>query len=210
MFNPNNISKTEQHFIRTYVAAMKRDYHLLWSVLDLMSPAHLGVKEIVAASRVAKHLQELQADFDRELLALQKKHKLKHKAFSQPEPTTEDLAELFTLSFFKVVTKTPQGQKKDDGWFSGEPESWKEMAHTIQSIDVNKLPKIIGTYISTLIKLFKPFDYGDSGLDAPVNPYWKLPYGAKNNTKQHDDAYYFEDYADDDYDEDDNYEDDED
>jgi hypothetical protein len=193
MFNPNNISKSEQQFIRTYVAAMKRDYHLLWSVLDLMNPTHLGVKEIVIAARLAKDLQQLQADFDGELLALQQKHRLKHKAFSQPEPTMEDLAELFTLSFFKVVTTTPKGKKKDDGWFSGEPESWKEMAHTIQSIDVNKLPKIIGAYMATLMKLFKPFDYGPGMSDVPVNPYWQLPYGAKNNSKQYDEEEYFED-----------------
>jgi hypothetical protein len=203
MFNPNNISKTEQHFIRTYVAAMKRDYQLLWSVLDLMNPAHLGVKEIVLAARLAKELQQLQADFDGELLALQKKHRLKHKSLSPPEPTTEDLAELFTLSFFKVVTKTPKGKKKDDGFFSGEPESWKEMAHTIQSIDVNKLPKIIGAYIATLIKLFKPFDYGIGLPDAPVNPYWQLPYSAKNNSKQYDEEEYFEDDEDADYENDD-------
>jgi hypothetical protein len=190
MFNPNNISKTEQHFIRTYVAAMKRDYHLLWSVLDLMSPANLGVKEVVPAARLARQLQQFQADFDGELLALQQKHRLKHKSLSPPEPTTEDLAELFTLSFFKVVTTTPKG-----------------MAHTIQSIDVNKLPKIIGSYIATLIKLFKPFDAGADMTDAPVNPYWQLPFGAKNNSKQYDEEEYFDDSEDDDETE---YEDDED
>lgn len=199
MFNLNNISKSEQQFIRTYVAAMKRDYHLLWSVLDLMNPTHLGVKEIVIAARLAKELQQLQADFDGELLALQKKHRLKHKSFSPPAPTMEDLAELFTLSFFKVVTTTPKGKKKDDGWFSGEPESWKEMAHTIQSIDVNTLPKIIGSYIATLMKLFKPFDYGPGMADVPVNPYWKLPYGTKNNSKPYNEEEYFEDDEDVDY-----------
>ena len=193
MFNPNNISKSEQQFIRTYVAAMKRDYHLLWSVLDLMNPTHLGVKEIVIAARLAKDLQQLQADFDGELLALQQKHRLKHKSFSPPAPTTEDLAELFTLSFFKVITTTPKGKKKDDGWFSGEPESWKEMAHTIQSIDVNTLPKIIGSYIATLIKLFKPFDYTLGMSDVPVNPYWQLPHGTKNNSKLYNEEEYFED-----------------
>lgn len=197
MFNPNNISKTEQHFIRTYVAAMKRDYQLLWSVLDLMNPANLDVKEVVVAARLARELQQLQADFDGELLALQKKHTLAHKSLSPPEPTIEDLAELFTLSFFKVVTTTPKGKKKDDGWFSGEPESWKEMAHTIQSIDPNKLPTIIGSYIATLMKLFKPFDSGTGLADAPVNPYWQLPYGNKNNSKQYDEIEYFDDDDDD-------------
>jgi hypothetical protein len=193
MFNPNNISKTEQQFIRTYVAAMKRDYHLLWSVLDLMNPVNLGVKEVVLAARLARELQQLQASFDSELLALQKKHRLRHKSFSAPEPTVDDLAELFTLSFFKVVTTTPKGKKKDDGWFSGEPESWKEIAHTIQSIDVNKLPQIISSYIATLMKVFKPFDYGDNLKDVPVNPYWQFPFGSKNNTKQYDDDEYFDD-----------------
>jgi len=202
MFNPNNISKTEQHFIRTYVAAMKRDYHLLWSVLELMNPDNFGIKEIVAAARTARALQEMHADFDTELLALQKKHRLPPKALSLPAPSTAQLAELFTLSFFKVVTTTPKGKKKDDGFFSGEPESWKEMTHTIQSIDVNKLPKIIGSYIATLIKLFKPFDYGADMTDTPVNPYWQLPYGTKNYTKQYDEDEYFDDDEDYDYEED--------
>ncbi|NDD52548.1 hypothetical protein EBZ39_01495 [bacterium] len=203
MFDLNNISKTERQFIQTYVAAMRRDYHLLWSVLDLMNPANLGVKEVVAASRLAKALQQMQADFDSELMALQKKHRLKHKSFSAPVPTTDDLAELFTLSFFKVVTKTPKGKKKDDGFFSGEPASWKEMAHTIQSIDVNKLPKIIGAYVATLMKLFKPFDYGAGMADVPVNPYWQLPHNTKNNSKQYDEEEYFEDDEDADYENDD-------
>jgi hypothetical protein len=200
MLNPNNISKTEQQFIRTYVAAMKRDYYLIWSVLDLMHPEHLGIKEIVTAARLARELQLLQAAFDGKLLALQKKHKLKQKSFSLPEPTVDELAELFTLSFFKVITTTPKGGKKNDGWFSGEPESWKEIAHAVQSIDVNKLPKIISTYIATIIQLFKPFGGTAPMADPPVNPYWQLPYGHKNYKPQQDDDQYFED--DDEYDDD--------
>lgn len=203
MFNLNHVSKAEKQFIGTYVAAMKRDYHLLWSVIDLTNPTNLGIKDVVSAARVAKKLQALQSDFDGELLALQKKHRLKHKALDPPEPTMDALAELFTLSFFKVVTKTPTGQKKDDGWFSGEPESWKEMTHTIQSIDVNTLPKIIGAYIAALIKLFKPSDYGSAVADAPVNPYWQLPYGTKNNSKLYNEEEYFEDDEDADYEDED-------
>lgn len=201
MFNLNNISNAEQQFIRTYVAAMRRDYQLLWSVLDLMNPTNLGAKEIVPTARLARELRTLQAEFDGELMALQKKHRLKHRAIAPPPPTTEELAELFTLSFFKVITKTPKGEKKDDGWFSGEPESWKEMAHTVQSIDINKVPKIFSAYIAKLIKLFKPFDYGHGLSDEPVNPYWQLPYGQKNKSNQYDEDAYFEDDADSEYDE---------
>jgi hypothetical protein len=197
MFDPNNVSKTELQFIRTYVAAMKRDYHLLWSVLDLMNPDALGVKEIVVAARTAQALQEMQADFDSELVALQKKHRLAPKGFGPATPTTAQLAELFTLSFFKVVTTTPKGKKKDDGWFSGEPDSWKDMMQSMQTIDVNKLPQMLSSYIATLIKLFKPFSSGFFPLeDTPVNYHWNLPggsFGFKNNIPEYDDDEYFDD-----------------
>lgn len=202
MFDPNNISKTEQQFIRTYVAAMRRDYQLLWSVLDLMHPANLDVKEIVVAARLAKQLQELQADLDHELIAIQKKHKLRSRVIGTAEPTVAELAELFTLSFFKVITTTLKGKKKDDGWFSGEPASWQEIAHAAQSIDVNKLPKIIGAYIATIIKLFKPFSPADNPVNPPVTPYWQLPYGKKYDKKKYKEEEHFDD--DDEYDNDEN------
>ena len=197
MFDPNNVTKTELQFIRTYVAAMKRDYHLLWSVLELMNPDNLGIKEIVAAARTAQALQEMQADFDTELLALQKRHRLPPKALSLPAPSTAQLAELFTLSFFKVVTTTPKGKKKDDGWFSGEPDSWKDMMQSMQTIDVNKLPQMLSSYIATLIKLFKPFGSGFFPLeDTPVNYKWNLPGGSfnyQNNIPEYDEDEYFDD-----------------
>ena len=196
MFNPDSVSKVELQFIRTYVAAMKRDYYMLWSVLDLMHPQNLAITDIVLATKAAQTLQEMQQDFERNLVLLQKKNNLSKRALGNPPPTTEELAELFTLSFFKVVTTTPKGKKKDDGWFSGEPESWKDMMQSIQTIDVNKLPQMISSYIATLLKLFKPF-HGSDPLpleDTPVNYHWNLPGGSfKHKNTTYDDSEYLDD-----------------
>lgn len=177
---------------------MKRDYYLLWSVLDLMHPKQLDVRDIVVAARLARGLQEMQADFDRELLELQKKHKLRLRPnFALPTPSTEGMAELFTLSFFKIVSTTPKGKKKDDGWFSGEPDSWKNIAQSIQTIDVNKLPNMVSSYIATLIKLFKPF--GSTFLppqNDSVNYSWDLP---PSSFKHYKDAGWYDEEDDDGY-----------
>jgi hypothetical protein len=200
MFNPDKVSKTELQFIRAYVAAMRRDYYMLWSVLDLMNPAFLGVKEIVVAAKTARALQAMQADFDQELLALQEKHKLRRRG-GDNEPTVDQLSELFTLSFFKVITTSPKGKKKDDGWFSGEPTAWPAMLKSMQGIDNNKLPDMLGAYLSAVMKLFGP-----SGMDnlfpladTPINNYWNLPKNSFKFNKADDfnDEYYDEEEDDD-------------
>ena len=186
MFNLHKISKIELQFIRTYVAAMRRDYYMLWSVLDLMNPTFLGVKDIVTAAKTAQALQEMHFDFDKELIALQEKHKLRARGGSG-EPTPDELSDLFTLSFFKVVTTSPKGKKKDDGWFSGEPTAWPAMLKSMQTIDSKKLPHTVGTYLAAVMKMF-----GSTGInklfpqtDTPISDYWNLPKNSfkfKNNT----------------------------
>jgi hypothetical protein len=172
VFNPHKITQAEIEFIRVYVRAMKREYHVLQSVLALMNPTDLGIRCVVEATRAAKELQEMQAEFEQSLHALSVKHRAKAKKIVE-SPTDEELADLFTLSFFKVVSPTPAG-KKDEGWFSGEPEMLVEMFKTLQKADKTKLPNLLSSYLNAAFKLFSLQNKKYPLADDPLS-HWNLP-----------------------------------
>jgi hypothetical protein len=153
MFNPNKLSVAEFKFIKTYVAAMKRDYDVLASVLHLMDPEKVGVRCVVQATELAYRLQDLQFDFDAHLRDIAGRHKFRHMP-AKPSPTTDEVADLFTLSFFKVVAKTSKG-KTDDGLFSGEPDSWQQVFKSLQDANKHhKLKDMMSFYTKALFNLF--------------------------------------------------------
>jgi hypothetical protein len=153
MFNPNKLSVAEFQFIKTYVAAMKRDYDVLASVMHLMDPKKLGVRCIVQATDLAYELQNMQLDFEAGLREIAEHHTFKN-APAKPSPTTDEVADLFTLSFFKVVEKTPKGSK-DDGLFSGEPDSWQQVFKSLQDASKHhKLKDMMSFYAKALFNLF--------------------------------------------------------
>jgi hypothetical protein len=174
MFNPNKLSVAEVKFIKTYVAAIKRDYDVLASVLHLMDPEKLGVQSIVQATDLAYELQELHLDFDAGLRNVAGRHKFRHMP-AKPSPTTDEVADLFTLSFFKVVEKTSKGSK-DDGLFSGEPDSWQQVFKSLQNASKHhKLKDMMSFYTKALFNLFPklPPKYKDND---PL--YFELPPGS--------------------------------
>ena len=171
MFNPDKITPLELEFIRTYVTAMKREYALLYSVLDLMDPRNLAVRDVVSAAKMARELQFMHAEFDQSLHALSSKHSFSHKK-TPASPTTDELADLFTLSFFKVISATPNG-KQDDGWFSGEPGAMKKLFAALHNIEKQKLPSIISPFLSAAFKLFANQSKKYPLTDYPPVP-WQL------------------------------------
>ena len=153
MLDPTTMSPLEQDFIRVYVAAMRRNYDLIKSVLHLMDPAQAGITSVVDAALAAQQLREMQAEFDSTLHALQGTHNFRTRMFP-PTPTFDDIADLFSLSFFKIVKTSMPGQpKKDAGWFSGEPAAWGETIKSVLAIKHSAIPKVLSAYIDVLKKL---------------------------------------------------------
>ena len=153
MLDPKTMSAAEREFIRVYVTAMQRDYDLIRSVLHLMDPAQTGLTSVVVATEAAQSLREMQAEFDSTLHALRNKHNFRDKKIPFV-PAIDDIADLFSLSFFKIIKTSPAGQpKKDDGWFSGEPAEWGKTIKSVLNINYNSLPKVLTVYLNSLKKL---------------------------------------------------------
>jgi hypothetical protein len=194
----NHMSASEVAFIRVYVGALRRHYSALRTVVDIMNPDSLEVKDFYTATRVAVGMEELQADFETALHGLRKKHKLKHRR-ENTQPTTDDLVDLFELSFFKLVTaqKSVQNSKmivnSHDGWFSGKPEEWANTLKTCKNLppsEENLIPDLLSNCFNALAKFFNAhskfnkngltkkiwppaFDAPDidDGVDNPENPF---------------------------------------
>lgn len=170
MLDPHNMSTVEKHFIRVYVAAMHRDYDMLRSIFHLMAPTEANVKSVVTAARMARSLREMHAEFDSTLHALAAEHKFREKQLP-PVPNLDELADLFTLSFFKIVKTTGAGQiKKDDGWFSGEPATWGKTIKSAFNVNHGALPDVLSTYLQSLKKLLS----NETTLDIK-NKFWQPP-----------------------------------
>lgn len=173
MFNPDKLSAAEFKFVKTYVAAMRRDYDVLTSVLDIMDPANLGVTCVVRAAELSYKLHDMQLEFDAQLRKISAARNVR-KLSSPPHPTNEDLSELFTLSFFKVITKTNVG-KSDDGLFSGEPDSWKQVFKNLQNANAHeKLAGMLSAHAKFLFKLLPKLP----GFMSDASPNTSLPPGS--------------------------------
>lgn len=174
LLDPNKLSVTEFKFIKTYVAAMRREYDVLTSVMHLMHPDHLAVQCVIQAAKLARKLCALQAEFDERLRGLAIASTFKTKP-DKPSPTNDQLADLFTLSFFKIVLNTPKG-KSDNGMFSGEPDSWKQVFQNLQNANKHqKLSGMLDFYKNALTNLFPNlppfFSPGSSDFKLPPNSF---------------------------------------
>jgi hypothetical protein len=182
MFDPNKLSMVEVKFIKTYVSAMKRDYDVLKTVMHCMDPEKLGIHCIVQATDLAYKLQELQFDFDAGLRDVASRHKFKH-VLVKPSPTIDETADLFTLSFFKVIEKTVKGSK-DEGLFSGEPDSWQAVFKSLQNANQHhKLKNLLSFYTKAMFKFFPKLPQNDK-YDDPLP--FELPPGSFNTHSSYD------------------------
>lgn len=118
-----DMSGTELLFVQMYVRALKRDYDLLKTVIELMHPEKLAISSILTATELALKLDQLSNDVGTKLADVADKQRFRHVK-SLPWPPVDGLADLFSLSFFKVVTKKNGMKAKEAGWFSGEPDNW--------------------------------------------------------------------------------------
>lgn len=157
------MSPDEVQFIRLYISTLKREYYLLRSVMDLMHPTNLGVRSFTDATNIALGLEELQQDFEAKLRRVQKKNKCRVRQVATG-PTLDELADMFSLSFFKLITtaKPTAGEKTlyNNGWFSGKPNEWKKTLNSYKGVPKDKkpaLPDFLTDFFNAALKLF-PFD----------------------------------------------------
>lgn len=197
------MSPVEIQFIRLYVTTLRREYYLLKSVMDLMHPTGLGIKSFTEATNMALALDEMHKDFDAKLSRIQKKDHIRR--INIPDgPTMAELTDMFSLSFFKIVTVEESGpghankEITSDGWYSGKPTEWKKSLALYKKAPKDAgfdLPDLLSNFFNTLIKFF-PFDKNHKHWhEGPFGPTKKLwPPADETN----EDEQYFEDDDDDD------------
>jgi len=193
MFNTKRMSPTELKFVQTYVRTLRRDYWLLKTTIALMAPESLGVKDIVTAAKMARSLQELHTQFENELNNCENLQPFRRTKMSTA-PTLDELGDMFSLSFFKLVTTIKDKKKStkiDDGWFSGEPNAWhatvsKMQKHTKDfgadmTDSMNAIAKLFANWLPQL-----DFDKTPPPPDVPIN-FW--PKDLLDATLNEDDDY---------------------
>jgi hypothetical protein len=195
------MSPAERAFIKTYVAALRRDYSLLYTVFALMDPGQLAVQDVATATRVAVELQHMHAEFESCLHNIASCQKFFRRGPSFT-PTFEELADLFTLSFFKILTsvkKKHEAEKKIDvGWFSGKPEEWQTILkqidkfHPVNESIQNDIPSSILGMFAKFFPQFKNVKYSfdtDGLKDATLPNTWPPFNFDKSNYKNKTQAY---------------------
>jgi hypothetical protein len=157
------MTPVEVQFIRVYVTALKRHYPVIRSVVDLMNPDGLGIQDFYNATTAAVAVDEMHADFEQGLQAVQKTNKMRARKVAA-SPTDDELADLFGLSFFKLITTVPATDSKKkvlpttyEGWFSGKPDEWKNTLKAYKDVPANKenaLNDLLTTCFNAFAKLF--------------------------------------------------------
>lgn len=150
-----HMSPDELRFIRLYCALLRKQYYEVKTVMALMNPSIMAVRSPVQASHMAKQLSAFGEDFDAGLVAVRRKHKIKEKRVLHDEVSfLNELADIFALSFFKVVAIDDETANKvtlvKDGWCSGEPTSWTKY------IDLSEQPQddYEKSIVSHILKFF--------------------------------------------------------
>ncbi|NDC55253.1 MAG: hypothetical protein EBZ69_00195 [Alphaproteobacteria bacterium] len=193
------MSPAEVQFIRVYVNALRKHYDTIRTAIDVMNPDELNVEDFNTATRLAIKMRDLHADFDAAVRKLHRKHKTPIRQ-SKPVPTEDDLADLFGLSFFKLITKasvtdTPaQFVIPHEGWFSGKPNEWKNSLKAYKEAPKPTQSDLAANILSQYLSIFSKFFH----INATFNK--KPPFGGSKKiwpTEQD----FFDDQLDDDDDE---------
>lgn len=188
------MSGTELAFVHAYVRALRRDYDLLQTVIELMRPENLNVGDVVVATHMAKELEGFFVSFESRLHALRSTHSFTQSRTLPQWPPLDALANLFTLSFFKVVTNTGDIKPKNMGWFSGAPDTWSAIFSAADAADMpqNMLSSLPEIFYTDLTKAAKKFFGGPSFFAnlftkfKPSSNVWPVP-------EEYDDADYVDD-----------------
>jgi hypothetical protein len=194
MFEVKEMSATELKFIKAYVDALRRDHSLLSTVIELMKPEKLAVTSVVQAARLSKVMQEMHAEFELTINALPSTAKFFRRKNTVKYPTLNELSDLFSLSFFKVITTVEGGptapSKHAGGWFSGDPYSWQSVFDNLQKNP--PFNALVTDCLKALAKMFpamKDLYFGEGPKhDAPLNfwPSKQLDYNDDDDDEWYD------------------------
>ena len=190
------MSPDELRFIRVYVAALRRHYYDLRTAIDLMNPDGLNIKDFYQAAQVADRLNDMHDDFETRLEDTQKKHHA-HRRTTKPHPTEDDIADLFSLSFFKLVTTTKDGSvlaatpHNPIGWFSGKPEEWQKTLKSYKKIPSQhaaNFPELLSDCFNAFAKFFHLYDSFPKGMPPGTNKkVWPLAQDDMHEEYDYDD-----------------------
>ena len=171
------LTPLEKNYFRLYASAAKRDYSKMRLAAQLMDPKELSVLCATKATNLACDLDDLHAEFDEHITRLQGKHKFRRK-IQRSSPTEDELLDLVTASFFKLVAalKTSdddaEGAYRDAGWFSGSQESWKTNLSAIKAAliaNTEKIPeKPITPLVAAMQLLFNAFTGKHQSWEADI------------------------------------------
>lgn len=165
LFDKDKMSPDEWQFIRAYCYSVQKHYELMQTIRTLMNPDWLAVQCPTTATRLAKQLCSLQDDCDERLEELGAKHAIKKfEKFKQKKVKAEQVAEIFTLSFFKIVDPnlknaflSDSNMPTHDGWSSGHPSDWQQTLKALSEIYKQKAEQHdgpVGPFLQALLKLF--------------------------------------------------------
>lgn len=185
-----HMSPDELKFIRLYCFLLRRQYYEVKTVMSVMSPANLAVRSPVQASVVANRLTQFGRDFDAAIEQLKKKHKIKEKRVLHDEVSfLNELADIFALSFFKVVAVDADDADQitlvKDGWCSGEPSSWTTY------VDLSAAPQ--DDYQKTIMSQILNFFSAITSWKQPTLHYKKVEPDDEREEYDEDDEWYNDD-----------------
>lgn len=163
-FNYAKMSKDERQFIRMYCMTLQQEYDLLQIIRGLMAPSGLAITCTVSAARHAVKLHKMQKTFHKKVLVAGAAFRLSDNKDNTDLATPEQIASIFTQSFFKLVdsdTKkallTDKNLPSHDGWSSGHPIEWQQMIKSLQEIHAQQLQEKVSGHsavINALLNLF--------------------------------------------------------
>ena len=171
------MSSTEIQFIKLYVAAMRRNYFVLQAVIDLMRPDNLNVASFYTATTIAVQLEQMADDFERRLFVWRKKHRPRLVNIA-PAPSDDDVADLFSLSFFKLLQAESGAEKPAvdaSGWFSGNPDDWQNSVASYTNVQNKKVAAELSAALSKCFSAFAKFFGQSTFFTAPNKPTNKWP-----------------------------------
>lgn len=171
------MSSTEIQFIKLYVAAMRRNYFALQTVIDLMRPDNLNVASFYTAATIAVQMEHMADDFERRLFVWRKKHRPRLVNLA-PTPSDDDLADLFSLSFFKLLQASPGAEKSAadaSGWFSGNPDDWQNSVSSYTNVQSKKVAAELNAALSKCFSAFAKFFGQNTFFTSPNKPPNKWP-----------------------------------
>lgn len=197
MFKPSDMSAAESAFIRVYIAALRRRYTDLKSVMHLMHPDNLAVARFVDASRIVNELGDMHKDFDLRLSSVQQRLKMPYKSPPSNRPTADELADMVMLSFFKVVgvlnNKHGLLPNSGQGWFSGKPNEWHKFLNNLLKTTATAKDPLPNDLMTKCMKAFSDLFYYPSGQKKK----WKLyPPNSDDKYADYEDGYLDDDGVD--------------